>query len=249
MPVIYSRTFATGQQQYLSLSNDSFTRQLTIGSNWNRIRIGILCALPTINENAWGIRSGVFGLGICNGASSGGSAQAPAHQFGWYVGGYPSYTTPTLWTYNAGSAGNSYFSNAAFFVHKVAAGVVTTATVGSFTTTIPSNTTLGGALARRGLFIVDINKSALISGNMTMGASSGAVAHMALDLASTDLYQALEWVSTAPVIQGTALTNLALGNSLAFNETTNGMLDTVFLFWNLYAFPLQLYELAVYRVG
>ena len=107
MPVIYSRNFADGARNYLSLNNGDYVRSTSIGSNWNRIRIGILCALGTVNENAWNIRSGLLGLGVCNGASSCGSAQAPAHQFGFYLPTVVTSTSPTAWTYNAGSAGNS----------------------------------------------------------------------------------------------------------------------------------------------
>jgi hypothetical protein len=250
MPVIYARNFAAGNQQYLSLGPNDYTRTLSIGNNWSRIRIGILCTLSTVSENAWPIRRCSLNLGVCRGSSSTGSVQAPTHSFGVGFPSLPNTAGPGSWTYNAGSAGNSYFSLASAYVFsRWAAGVQATSTVGSVTIALPSNTTLGGAIARRGIFILDINKSALVTGNITQGMTCGAVAHMALDITTADLYTALEWYTTAPVIQGTALTTLGLGNSLAFNEVTNGILDTVFVYWSHATVPLQLYEIAVYRVG
>jgi len=250
MSVIYNRNFASGNQRYLNITNEDYLRPISIGTGWNRIRIGMLYALGTVSENAWPIRSASLQLGVCNGIQNSPLTQNCTHAFGFGTPNEISNTTASnVFTYNAGTSGNSYFSSTAYIFWRVAAGTHTTSATGGLTVTAPSNTTLGGALARRGLLIVDINKSALVSGNITQGAMSGAVAHNARDLTSSDLYSALEWYASAPTIQGTALNFLALGNSLAFNESVNGGLDTVCLTWNMYTVPLQLYELAVYRVG
>lgn len=249
MSVIYNRTFATGNQRYLSLNAEDYLRPMSIGTAWSRLRIGILYALGTVSENAWGIKKCSMGLGVCNGDQNSPLNLAARHAFGFCVPSSTQTASPSNYTYNAGTAGNSYFSATAWTFIRVVSGVQTTANTGSFTTTVPTNTTLGGALARRGILILDINKSALISGNITMGVMGGAVAHNSLDLSSSDLYAALEWYASAAPIQGTNLNYLALGNSLAFNETTDGSLDTVYLYWTHYTVPLELYELAVYRVG
>ena len=249
MPVIYARNFATGNQQYLSLGPNDYTRTLSIGSGWLRIRIGILCALSTVSENAWPIRHCSLTLGVCNGSSSTGSVQAPNHAFSTGFPSLPNTASPSSWTYNAGSAGNSYFSLSNLFIcSKWAAGVQTTSAVGSMTVALPSNTTLGGAIARRGICILDINKSAAVTGNITQGFMASAAGHMSTDLTSSDLYAALESPSGA-TIQGTAMNTLALGNSLTFNETINGVLDTVFVYWSHATVPLQLYEIGIFRVG
>lgn len=249
MSVIYARNFATGTQNYLNLTVNDYLRPISISNNWNRIRIGMLCALGTVSELAFPVRGCSLGLGVCNGINNSLSLQAPNHFFGFTTPAPPSTTTANF-VYNAGSAGNSYFSTTNVFSFvKYAAGTLTTGAVGALTLLLPSNTTQGGALARRGILIVDINKSALVTGNITQGATCGAVAHMALDITTSDLYTALESYTVAATIQGTALTTIALGNSLAFSETTNGILDTVCLYWNHFTVPLQLYEIAVYRVG
>ena len=250
MPVIFSRNFASGTQQYLTLGPSDYTRTLSIGSSWQRLRIGILTALSTVSENAWPLRQCSLSLGIGAGSASSVSVQAPAHAFGFGLPAAPSLIASANFTYNAGTAGNSYFSTSGTSYHffKWAAGVQTTANVGSLATALPSNTTLGGALARRGILILDINKSALVTGNITQGVMVSAAGHMTVDLTSDNLYSAL--ASPAGItIQGTAMTTLALGNSLTFNESINGILDTVFVYWSNTAVPLQLYEIGVYRVG
>ena len=249
MSVIYNRNFATGNQRFLSLNVEDYLRPFSIGTAWSRLRIGILYALGTVSENAWNIKKCSMGIGVCSGNQNSPLVLSSRHAFGVCVPSSTQVTAPSNYTYNAGTAGNSYFSATTWTFIRVVSGTQTTASTGSFTTTVPTNTTLGGAIARRGILIFDINKSALISGNMTMGRMGGAVAHNALDLSSSDLYAALEWYRSAPIIQGTALNFLALGNTLAFDETTNGSLDTVYLYWTHYTVPLELYELAVYRVG
>lgn len=249
MSVIYARNFATGTQNYLNLTVNDYLRPISISNNWNRIRIGMLCALGTVYETTFNIRNCSAALGISSGIRNSIGVQAPSHFIGTSFPQIPATSTTGSFTYNAGTAGNSYYTTTGFSATKYTAGVLSSASVGSFTTAIPSNTTLGGALARRGIYILDISKSALVSGNITQGMTCGAVAHMALDITTDNLYTALEWYTTAPVIQGTALTTLGLGNSLAFNEVTNGILDTVCLYWSMLTVPLQLYEIAVYRVG
>lgn len=248
MPVIYNRNFATGNQRYLSLGANDYSRTMNIGISWNRLRIGMLYALSTVSETTWPLRGGILCLGVCSGSQSSVSALSPRHAFGFGVG-TPVMTAPASWAYNAGTGGNSYYFSGGWSFFRVLSGVYTTAAVGSLTVYAPSNTTLGGASARRGILIVDINKSAPISGNITQGATSGVIQHMALDITTPDLYSALEQYATPALIQGTSLSAVSLGNSLAFNEAVNGLLDTVFIYWNNYTVPLQLYELALYRVG
>lgn len=249
MPFIAARNFATGNQQYLSMSTADYFRTLSIGNNWSRIRIGVLLAMPTVYETTNVLRGSALGIGVtCEGCSI--SQQFPNHAFGFGVPhNGPDAVSTANWTYNAGTGGNSYFSATGWGFAKWAAGVKTTSAVGGLTVNLPSYTTLGGALARRGILILDISKSALISGNITQGVQCGVAAHMALDITTNDLYSALEWYASAPTVQGVALTSLSLGNSLTFNEATNGALNNVSLYWNHYVLPLQLYEIAVYRVG
>lgn len=250
MSVIYNRSFASGNQRYLTLTTQDYLRPMSIGTSWSRIRIGMLYAMGTVSENAWPVRGCSLSLGVCNGTQNSSPALlTQTHAFGWSLPSIPTNNSPLNWTYNAGTSGNSYFSASGWTFFRIISGTYTTGNTGSFTATVPSNTTLGGALARRGLLILDISKSALVSGNISQGGMSGAVAHNSFDLTSSDLYAALEWYTTAPTIQGTALNSLALGNAIAFNESVNGGLDTVFLYWSHYTVPIQLYELAVYRVG
>jgi hypothetical protein len=249
MSVIYNRNFASGNQRYLTLTTQDYLRPMSIGTSWSRIRIGMLYAMGTVSENAWPVRGCSLSLGVCNGIQNSPANLTQTHAFGWAIPSLPTTASPGNWGYNAGTGGNSYFSASGWTFFKIASSVYTTSNTGSVTITAPSNTTLGGAIARRGILILDISKSALVSGNISQGGMSGAVAHNSLDLTSSDLYSALEWYTTAPTIQGTALSSLAVANPIAFNESVNGGLDTVFLYWSHYTVPIQLYELAVYRVG
>lgn len=249
MPVIASKNFATGTQNYLNLGVDTYCRGLSIGTQWTRIRIGILCSLSTVQDTTYPIRGALLCLGVGNGINSNIGVYKPQHCHGW--GQYYPFTngTGTTWSYNAGTAGNSYFSATQFSGFKSEAGTVTNAIAGSFTSYIPSNSTLGGAIPRRGLYVLDIAKSALLSGNILRYGATGAAAHMSLDITSDDLIVALQQYTTTPVVQGTAISQATAASSMTFNETLYGGLDTVFVYWGTFAVPFQLYEIAVWRVG
>lgn len=246
MSVIYSRVFASATRNYLNLATGDYMRPIAIGDNWNRIRIGMLCSLGTVDELAVPIRGASFNVGVCSGYSSSSSMLAPSHFVGF---GWPSTPdTGNSLTYNAGSGGNSYFTGTWMF-YKYAAGVKTTSAVGADTMQLPSNATTGGALARRGVFVLEINKSALYVGNITQSTMHNATAHMSQDLTSSDLQYCVESATVFPYIQGTATLGQAIGNSIAFNEIQNGPLNTINIFWNHYLAAFQLYELTVYRAG
>jgi len=242
--VIYSQNFAAGNQQYLTLSAESYARPLTIGTDWNRLRIGILAAIPSLYGNAWNIKNATIAAGVCAGIASSPTANAPAHCVGYGLPIPPQTATGCTWSYNAGSSGYTYYSNSTTkYGFKYAAGANTLTSGLTLASMLPRD---DGTLPRRGLLIFDFAKSALISGNMSISGLSGAAAHMSLDITSNDLYYALGAV-TAPVVQGTALTQ-GSGATVAFNETTNGALNTVFVFWSNWL-PFQLYEIGVFRLG
>jgi len=260
MPIIYSRNFATGAQQYLVLNGNSYARTLSIGTNWTRLRIGLLCNLQApINNSALAIHTPSLCIGVCSGYGSDVSVKSPAHCFGWAWTNTPDNTTTDL-AYAAGSSGNSYWNMAGGTIYcyfKYENGAATRSTVGSVDRFLPTNNPAG--TARRGILIHDISKTARVSGNINQGVTCGAVAHMSLDITSSDLYKALEGGASAtspgtyPIIQGTALTGQPIGygagNPLAFNETTYGGLNTVYVYWNHITMPFCLYEIAVYLVG
>jgi hypothetical protein len=250
MPVIAAKNFATGTQNYLNLGVDSYSRTLSIGTQWNRIRIGILCSVSTVQETSYPIRTAQFSIGVCNGINNNAGVFSAKNCHG-YSHRYPPYITSvgSTWTYNAGTAGNSYFSTADFVGFKIENGAQLSSTAGSFTAYFPSSTALGGATARRGIYVADLSKSALVSGNLLKYGASGAVAHMSLDLTTEDLFSAIQQYTSAPVIRGTAMAQATGAVSQTFNETTYGMLDTVFVYWGMYAVPFQVYEIAVWRVG
>lgn len=260
MPVIYSRNFASGAQQYLALGGNSYARPLSIGANWTRLRIGLLCNLQApINNSALDIRTPSLCIGVSHDIGSDISVKSPTHCFGWAWTNTPDNAGSNL-TYAAGSSGNSYWNMAAgnlYCYFKYENGAATRSTVGSVDRYLPTNNPAG--TARRGILILDISKTARVSGTIYQGVTCGAVAHMSLDITSSDLYKALETGASAtspgtyPVIQGTALTGQPIGygagNPLAFNETTYGSLNTVFVYWNHITIPFCLYELGVYLVG
>src|SRR5438876_3919296 len=65
MSVIASRAFNLIDDKYLTLANEEYVRTLAIGTNWTKLRIGMLLALATDGTNnlqgtnlVWGLSSG-----------------------------------------------------------------------------------------------------------------------------------------------------------------------------------------------
>jgi hypothetical protein len=249
MPVIYSKNFSSGTQQYLALQTASYARTLNTGASWTRLRIALLCNVGTVNETGWDLQYPALCVGVAHGIGSDVTVKFPAHCFGFGWCYAPDSAGSNAFTYNAGSSGMSYYSTGSgrFIIFKYENGIKASSTTGTPSLYVPTNSVNG--TARRGLLLFDIVKSARNSGNITQGLLTGAIAHMSLDIQSSDMYAALESVSATPTVQGTALQGLAIANSLAFNETTYGSLDTVYVYWNHLTVPFCLYEIAVYLVG
>lgn len=157
---------------------------------------------------------------------------------------FPRYNQVGDWTYNANS-GNPYYSTTSYN------GVVrigTTTYASGISSSVDSRIPISDvANPRRGLFIVDITKSAT---SWSFGQWCDTAAQTATDYNMTDLYNACEQVAANPVVRGVTLsagvTVTVTGSG--YSETTNGYLNTMNLFWNRIAYPLEIYGLTVYEI-
>lgn len=233
MSVIFQRTFTSdGNRQGLTLGNEDFVRPLSIGSNWNSLRIGISCAIRPDGVNDLG--GTYFSMGLCSLGGHWGSASS--NFFGACFS--QSSGPPTTFAYQAGTNGNAYFSQSYTVPIKK---LGTTRTYGTYGTgSYWPVAGVGQNGPRRTIAGVVITKGAP---NFSVAYSTRQVANGATDETTLQL---LEWGETQ-TIQGAAVTPLQ--TSLAFDES-QGLLTCVNLFWPKAVIGLfEFYGLVVARVS
>ena len=245
MASIGARTINLVEDKYLSIANEEYVRQLSIGSNWTKLRLGMMCALtPNGTGNLLGC-SLVFGL--CSAASpfanTTGYASATTGNFiGMDViisaGGS---NNPGDWVYNAGS-GNPYFSGTFTAVRRRYGSTATFAAFASGGSQVLPVAGVGSTV-RRGLVYLDITKG---SPNYTLKPYNCTTAQGTMDFTPAQFLDGLEQSGT-PVVNGqTLLTETAVNHAC---DESAGAFNTLDLYWNRAAYALEVYALAVYRAA
>lgn len=232
MSVIGQRVFAVGGNQlYMTLANEEYVRPLGIGTNWSRLRIGVLMAMTPDSTN--NLSSMTFTMGICSGTANPYGAALTTNWAGVSV-----FSTAGGMTYTA-NAGNPYFTNGTpgQGAKKVGAAL-TTANVG-VNTNIPTN---GGAIQRKVPIMAEVIKG---SPNYTFALVSPPSGAMTTDFSFGYFIDAMEQTSVNPVANGQTF-NGATGAGIAVTEVT-GVFDTLDIYWNKAAYPVEIYGIAVYR--
>lgn len=245
--VIEQRSFASGVDTYVRLTTGELVRPMRWGAAWNRIRIGLTCAItPSGTGNLNAVR---FAVGVCSGRKSL-CAQDNNSQFAgvqaWCVTGVALSPFGTVdLTYTANS-GNPYFThtNRSAMLTKVGAAVAGTAfvTSGGISHIVTAGT---GSVVRKSPYIVDIQKGA---GNFTytlIASEMAAIDNVEWTYAS--LIDAMQQTSASPV---TGLGTLTPTNASTHPTNENaGAFDMINVYWAKNMFPLEIYDLAVLRLA
>jgi hypothetical protein len=232
MSVIASRAFNLIDDQYLTLANEEYVRTLAIGTNWTKLRIGMLLALATDGTN------NLQGTNLVWGLSSGKTNPFGAVTTTNFLGmkfGYDANSD--VLTYVANS-GNPYFWSGQGLITKVGSTKTIWNGNGLEYHRIATNT---GSLQRRCVLYMQITKG---SPNFTVAFWNQTTTGVAKDFTPAHLLEGLEQPSSITV-NGETLGGGGAG-AVTFNETA-GALDTFDLFWNKASFPLELYALAAFR--
>ncbi|MBI5388202.1 MAG: hypothetical protein HZA90_26355 [Verrucomicrobia bacterium] len=244
MATISSRLFNLTPDKFLVLGNEEWVRKLGIGSDWTKLRLGLLVALtPDGTSNLIGC---TFVLGLC----SAGEPFSNTVGFARHTPGNPANflgadfsldgsSAPAPLTYNAG-AGNPYLSGVFWGVRHRAAGTDYCGTVNSTNQSLATN---NGTLPRRSPLYLDITKG---SPDFTLKAFTPTAAQAVMDFTPAHFLDGLEQPGT-PVLNGQTLT-AGSTTTRPFSEA-GGALDTVNVFWNKSAFPLEVFAVAAYRVA
>ena len=243
MASIGSRTINLIEDKYLTLANEEYLRPLSIGSNWTKLRIGMVCALtPNGTNNLLGCR---LVLGLCAAATPFANTLGYAGATtGNFIGADVILKSSGLddygdFIYNAGS-GNPYFTGTFMAVRR---RYGSTATFAAFSSTNQAVAANNGSLQRRSLIYLDITKG---SPNYSLKPFVMTAAQAQMDFTPADFLDGLEQSST-PVVNGQTLNTVAAVNHAC--DESAGAFNTLDLYWNRAAYALEIYALAVYRAA
>lgn len=234
MANIATRTFNLIEDKYLTLANEEYARTLAIGSDWTKLRLGLLLALPTDGTND--LQGTELVWGLCAGKTNPFGAASTTNFLGMKFG---SSATSDVLFYNANS-GNPYFHSYRGLMKKVGA---TRSLLNGNVAEFHRITTNTGAVPRRSAHFMELSKG---SPSFSVTLWSMPLTGMAKDFTPAHLLEGLEQ-RTSITVNGESL-GAGITGTAAFDEGP-GALDTVDLHWNKAAFPLEVYALAAYRVA
>ena len=234
MAIIIDRISASIADKVLSISNEQCARTITIGSTWNRIRIGVRFKISSSFAN---ITSANFAWGLISGTSSLYADASTNHFLG--VDMPPSttltYTSATINLYRNTAA------SASRFITKV--GLTTTEyyhTVANFAFGLIENL----ADEYRMAAYMDIMKSNTDPGLWTiMYTYNRTVSFSTQDISATQFYNNITNDSASLLTSNVASASF----QIPISQSANGNLDTINIYWNKTTPPMEISDVAVYR--
>ncbi len=244
MADIGSRTFNLIEDRYLTLANEEYLRPLSLGNNWSKLRLGAMVALTPDGANS--LPGCTLLLGICSAAdpfanTAGYGAASTTNFIGLdFITNGAGTSGPGTFSYYAGSGGNPYFGGTYAGARRRVGTTNTFAATGVMNGYVTTNT---GTLPRRSLLYCDLTKG---SPNYTLKAYLHNATQAGLDFTPAQFLDGLEQSGT-PIVNGQTLLT-ATAATLACAEDA-GPLNTLSLFWNRAAFPLEVYALAAFRMA
>ena len=241
---IIERLFAYVPDKILKLGGAAWLRALggpALTTPWERIRIGVLCAVTPNGTSD--INDTLFLLGLCSGQTNPGSAFATNSFLGAsMIGTAVTGATRTL-TYTAG-AGNPYFTCTAGLGIRKSSAFASIPASAAFSSglLLPiagfSNSAGVAFYARRALIVIDITKTTGGTGSPTFAVyySTTAATVQTIDMRPDHLFEALDQPGT-PSVRGGTFTQVLNSTALTFSPL-EGELDTFEIYWSSNTFPL-----------
>ena len=242
---IVERNFAYVPDKILKLGGATWLRPLggpALSAPWERIRIGVLCAVtPNGTSN---LIDALFLMGLCAGQTNPGSAFVTNNFIGAsMIGAATTAATRTL-TYTAG-AGNPYFASTVglgFHKSQALTTQVTAAFSGGLLLPVAGFSSGAGQAfyARRAIIILDITKTPGGSGGVTLAVyySTTAATIQSIDMRPDHLFEALDQPGT-PSVRGGTFTQVLNSTALTYSPL-EGDVDTFELHWSNSTFPLEI---------
>jgi len=231
MALIADKTFVLlpTTDRYLSINGEEWVRKLIIDDDWDRLRVGFMCAIVPDGTN--NLISATLQVGLCNNTTD--TLRTAVTQNGFF--NLITSENQTL-TYNAGG-GNPYFTIPSSTTGK---RLASNTTLISADATDHYITTTTGSIQRRTPLYIDFSKS------------GGFVKLFRWETASF----VQQDYSINQFLDGMQQTNEPLvgGNQMAASSQISiliieaaGVLNTLSFYWNKLGFAFEIYAVSIYR--
>lgn len=227
---VTTRAFAYVPDNTLKFSGE-YTRQFKILNQWQRIRLGVLCAITP--DGTSNITDCPIVFGVCTGSQGIGNWWTPYFIGASLVGAYTTVST-RIATYNQ-NTNNPYYSFSAGQSFKKSE---TTSTAIATLTTTYGTPSFTGWFKRRVAYYIDITKSLGGSGAGTITVYGPALAAVQSFDARPDHFMAGLDAAGIPVVNGQ--TYVSLGSTAVNLSEALGPLDTFNLLYPRATFPLEI---------
>lgn len=207
----------------IQMSNSTWGRPVTLPSGWNKIRVGVICSAADSGI----VSNPSLAIGFCHGTVNMMGDSSTAH----FVGAFTNNTSPTNWVQQS-----TGYSNIQIYPVVNVGGTQTAGTI--FATDMRVAYTLHSASYYSQVFFLDVTKG---SPNYTLNVFSVAAANPASVSVAT-------FISNLPLVSPSISSHSFFGaQTVPVNEATNGLLDTVNVWWNRvdYAFNLGAVGVAI----
>jgi hypothetical protein len=235
---VIERLYPDTNDTAVVLQGSGISRVMSIGSNWSRIRIGVRF---TINLLGYTGRQGgipIFGFGVC---ANGGYETFGARNVSHFVG----MTTNRANVLPTVSGSGHHLNESGDFSVRRKVGTAITGTVGA-SSSITSGIGAHPGVARCCLYL-ELLKGSPNYTNWT--AYPASVASSGVDTTLEEFYIGLETATlNLPTLAPFSTYQGRLNSALAVDESA-GVLDSVWVDWNLTAWAAEVSQVAVYRVS
>jgi len=227
---VSTRAFAYVPDNTLKFSGE-YLRQFRILNQWQRIRLGVLCAITPDGTSS--ITDVPLVLGICTGNQGVGNWWTPYFVGASLIGPYVTISARTAtWNQNTNNPYYSFTAGQSFKKLETTLSAITTL---SATNGVPAFT---GWFKRRAAYYIDIIKSLGGSGAGTVTVyGPNAAAVQSFDARPDHFLAGLD-AAGIPVVNGQ--TYVSLGSTAVNLSEALGPLDTFNLLWTRQAFPLEI---------
>jgi len=231
MASIGSRSFALEPttDKYLSLTGEEWVRTMSIGSTWDRLRVGLMVAI--VPNGTSDILSATLQVGVCSGSTN--TLRTPTT-----TNGYFDLVTSedTTLTYNAGGGNPYHVVTSRTFGKRVGS----TTTLGSAATEDHYLPTTTGSTQRRAPIYVEFNKT----GALLTFYGWNTASFVQQDYSRAQFLDGLQ-TSGTPTVGGNLMVPSSQTTQI-FSDAAGG-LDTISVYWNKAGFALEVYALSAYR--
>jgi hypothetical protein len=234
MALIIQRNFPNDPDKVINLNDEQMARTMTIGSNWNWIRLGVRMQMSKSNA----IVNPNFAMGLCSGTSSLYGDRTTTHFFG------QDFDTNAIWTENSVTRAKNWAGLVARFVTKVSSSIINWSS-GSQKDWAIGSTPSSNSISRQ-YYMLDFVKSAVDPGLWMLV----YVWNKAADLSATNYDESFTSFYNNMTNLTASLNSADYTSSFQYipiSESINGNLDTLNIYWNQTANTMQLSDVAVFR--